>query len=155
MLERPLEIFAALLRRRDKYALYWRQEVSVEGPLQGSKLQVPQVTVSPGTINFLVASFMWSQCRGVACPWRASFARVSQQFRFRVRLHLLCASLDPIFGGPFESDILVPSAGNFHISTLDHMWWLSGLRRPVCVVDGKTSVAESTVDFQRNFSRAT
>ena len=27
MLERPLEIFAAPLRRRDKYALYWRQEV--------------------------------------------------------------------------------------------------------------------------------
>ena len=28
-------------------------------------------------------------------------------------------------------------------------------RRPACVVDGKTSVGESTVDFQRNFSRAT
>ena len=26
MLERPLEIFAALLRLRDKHALYWRQE---------------------------------------------------------------------------------------------------------------------------------
>ena len=46
MLERPLEIVAALLRLRDKYALFWRQEVSVEGPSQGSKLQVPQVKVS-------------------------------------------------------------------------------------------------------------
>ena len=98
ILEIPLKILAALHRRRDKYALCWRQGVSVEGPLQGSKLQVRQVTVSLGTIIFLLASFMWSQRRGVACSLRASFARVSQQFRFRVRLHLHC----PFFGGPLN-----------------------------------------------------
>ena len=71
-----------------------------------SKLQVPLVTVSLGTIIFLLARFMWSQCRGVACSLRASFARVSQQFRFRVQLRLLCASRDPFFGGLLNSTSL-------------------------------------------------
>ena len=62
-----------------------------------------------------------SRCRlSIASLIRQSVATVPVQ---GTAPFALCKSRSYLWW-PFESDILVPSAGNFHINTLDHVCWL-------------------------------
>ena len=141
ILEIPLQILAGSPSPESQVRIVLATGSQRLRPFTGVEVASPQVTLSLVTIIFLLASFTWSQCRGVACPLRASFDRVSQQFRFRVRLHLHCASRHPIFGGPLNptslflqqvtstSALWITCAGSETLEGAGTAWSFSGRAR--------------------------